>query len=159
MSDKKSKTQPKPTPHSVESLTEQASAVYARKLSAFTTALGQVLYHEHPVGIAVVLTDKEIIAWVNDMLPDEDRVSEELFESWKHQDNTDPMGKRFRELYGKVLRMQKLAIMQLMAEDLPGAWQKWAWMMERRFDEWNLRNRVVDETPAPKQLVFKVKAD
>jgi len=29
--------------------------------------------------------------------------------------------------------------------------------MERKFDEWNLRSRSVDETPDVKRLVFRVK--
>ena len=47
--------------------------------------------------------------------------------------------------------------MENLASDSPGAWQKWAWLLERKFDEFNLRAKSVDETPDVKRLVLKVK--
>jgi hypothetical protein len=55
------------------------------------------------------------------------------------------------------LEQQKRNLFERLAEEPPGAWQKWAWILERKFDEWSLRQRVVDETTAPKQLVLRVK--
>jgi hypothetical protein len=46
--------------------------------------------------------------------------------------------------------------MENLAADSPGAWQKWAWLLERKFDEFNLRSKSVDETPDVKRLVLKV---
>jgi hypothetical protein len=54
---------------------------------------------------------------------------------------------------------QRDALFDTMSGEPPGAWQKWAWILERKFGDWNLRSVTVDETPQPKQLVLRVKGD
>jgi len=134
---------------------EKSTAV---KLAAFTSALELVLNQPHSkVGVAIALTDQDLIEEVNEHLPPKDRVAIDRLVDWKQRGvGDDELGQRFKRLYGKALRRQKMALMENLASDVPGAWQKWSWILERKFDEWNLRNKVVDETPAPKQLVFRV---
>lgn len=144
-----STTDPKP-----EQGVQRSTAV---KLAAFTSALELVLSQPHKVGVAIALTDQDIIEEVNEHLPKADRIAPETISVWKQRGvGDDELGLRFQRLYGKALRRQKMALLDNLAGDVPGAWQKWSWIMERKFDEWNLRNKVVDETPAPKQLVFRV---
>jgi hypothetical protein len=46
--------------------------------------------------------------------------------------------------------------MDNLSGDTPGAWQKWAWILERKFEEFNQRTKTVDETPDVRRLVLRV---
>jgi len=52
---------------------------------------------------------------------------------------------------------QRVALMRAMDDDVPGGWQRYAWILERKFDEFNLRARSVDETPDVRRLVLRVR--
>jgi hypothetical protein len=127
------------------------------KWEAFTRELDKVLYQDHPVGISIAWSDKQVWEEVNDRLPEEDRISLSSFEKYKAGNIQDEsIESMFVTAYKKALRIQSNNVLKNLAEDSPGAWQKWAWIMERKFDEWNLRSRVVDESPDVSRLVFRV---
>jgi hypothetical protein len=50
---------------------------------------------------------------------------------------------------------QKLIIMQNLAGDSPGAWQKWAWLLERKFDEFNMTRKEKVEVNDLGRLVLR----
>jgi hypothetical protein len=60
----------------------------------------------------------------------------------------------FMSAYKKALESQRYALAMALGRDTPGAWQKWAWLLERRFEEFNQRTKSVDETPDVRRLVF-----
>lgn len=132
------------------------------KISRVTEIMSYLFAEErHVVGLAIVHTDKELIQMINECLNEDERISVETYERYCNGD----IGKKwvdeeiaaiFKETFKRVQRIQKERLFQLLAEDVPGGWQRWTWILERKFDEWNLRNKVVDETPDVKRLVFKM---
>jgi DNA-binding MarR family transcriptional regulator len=49
------------------------------------------------------------------------------------------LGKEFCPLIKKALRNQKENLFKKFSND-DRAWQRWAWIIERKFSEWNLKN-------------------
>lgn len=111
--------------------------------------------------MAIMHTDKELMVLVNELLEPDERISDRTFESWKAGDSPDDPERLgvFLRLYKRALIEQRGELFERLKEEPPGAWQKWAWILERKFGEWNLRSVTVDETPQPKQLVLRVKGD
>ncbi len=131
------------------------------KWTKWVRKLDEILHKEHPVGLAIIHSDKALVNMVNAELPEEDRISIASLERYKTGGHIDDgtIESVFVRAYTKALHIQAENIMKRLAEDVPGGWQKWAWIMERKFDEWNLRSKVVDETPDVARLVMRVKSD
>jgi hypothetical protein len=130
------------------------------KIERFTEALENVLMDERGVGACIMHTDMELIDMVNRELAPDERISEVTFRKWKSGDSVDDTRRDvFLSVYKRAIESQKRSLFESLRDEPPGAWQKWAWILERKFDEWSLRQRVVDETAAPKQLVLRVKRD
>ena len=128
------------------------------KWTKWVRMLDEVLNEEHPVGMAVVWTDKQVVDEVNSRLAPEDRISMSSLERYKRGGHIqdESIESLFVMAYQKALRIQAQNLQARMVADVPGGWQKWAWILERKFDEWNLRSKVVDETPEVGRLVFRV---
>jgi len=47
----------------------------------------------------------------------------------------------------------------MMAKSESRSWNRYLAVIERKFDDWNLRSKSVDETPDLKKLVFRVAPD
>ena len=132
------------------------------KLMRFMEVAEQVLFDpERKVGAAIVHTDADLIELINDRLEPDERISTETFKKWKsgERTNEDTLRDVFVPLYKRALKLQRDALFESLADEPPGAWQKWAWILERKFGDWNLRSVSVDETPKPKQLVLRVRGD
>ncbi len=131
------------------------------KWGPWVRKMEEVLNRDHPVGYAIVYNDEMLLAVVNSELPPEDRISKRTFNYYKKQGHieNETIASVFVATYEKALALQADNILRKMTEDVPGGWQKWAWIMERKFDEWNLRSKVVDETPDVARLVMRVKSD
>lgn len=127
------------------------------KIEAFTLALMEVLDEPVGVGAAIMYSQKELMIMTNDRLSKEDKICASTLVKWVgNKLPIDEYSEVFLPLYEKALIVQKRALFQLMREEPAGAWQKWAWVIERKFPEFNLRNITVDETPDVKKLVFLV---
>ena len=96
-------------------------------------------------GNVVSWTDWEIVEEVNSRLSEDDRVGKRTFERWKAKEfEEEPeKGKIFVAAYQKALRRCKRALMGLLAKD-DRSWQRYAWIIERKFAEWNIK--VLSET-------------
>ena len=130
------------------------------KIARFTEVAEQVLFDEsRKVGAAIVHTDADLIELINERLEPDERIAEVTFKKWKagESPNDDPLRDVFLSLYKRALKIQRDQLFDSLADEPPGAWQKWAWILERKFGDWNLRAVTVDETPKPKQLVLRVK--
>ena len=129
------------------------------KGQAWLDKFAEVVNREHKVGMTIVHTDMDLIECVNWELPEEHRISVETFKDYKSGERgSDAFLAVFAPLYKRVLMEQRDRLFDTMSEEPPGAWQKWAWILERKFGDWNLRSVSVDETPKPKQLVLRVKS-
>ena len=126
------------------------------KAEAFTKKLEEVLNRPHGVGYAIIWSDEQIVEAVNEELPEADRIDKRSFERYKAGEvkDGDDILDLFMSCYKKALRIQASNLFDRLEEGTPGEWQKWAWVIERKFDSWNLRDKKVDETPRPKKLVF-----
>lgn len=89
---------------------------------------------------AVIFTDEELLAEINERLPEEEQIHKVTFERWKAGDTEDSRGAEFRWLIEKALRKQKNDLFIQFRTD-EKAWQKWAWIIERKFKEWRLPNK------------------
>jgi hypothetical protein len=130
------------------------------KIARFTEVAEQVLFDDtRRVGAAIVHTDADLIELINERLEPDERIAEITFRKWKAGEATqdDTLREVFLSLYKRALKLQRDQLFESLADEPPGAWQKWAWILERKFGEWNLRSVSVDETPKPKQLVLRVK--
>ena len=127
------------------------------KWEAFTLMMEKVLEGEEVVGNAIIHTDMELLDMVNEQLPEAQRISGESFKSYKAGEVDDEtIAGVFVTCYKRAMRIQRESLMAEMTSDIPGGWQKWAWIMERKFDEWNLRSKSINETPDFKRLVMRV---
>lgn len=129
------------------------------KLSRFAEEFKNVVETPHRVGYAIIYTDEELLRLTNRRLDEKDRVGYASFDRYKKGElqRDYPELEEFQELYMDALQRQKEALFDAMTGDgEERSWQRWAWIIERKFDSWNLRQKQVDETPDPKQLVFRV---
>lgn len=87
-------------------------------------------------------TDSEIMDEINDRLEEEERICQSTWEKWKAgKTSNDEDGGKFLRLIKKALTVEKRNLLNKLKGDT-GAWQRWAWIIERKFDEWNLKKKV-----------------
>lgn len=90
---------------------------------------------------AIIFTDAELRELINDKLVPDAQVSETRWEEWKAGNMKNPIVEEFRGLYKKALSQQKSNLFQEMRKD-DKAWTRFAWIIERKFDDWNLRKKI-----------------
>ena len=134
-----------------------------RKLTRFLEGFKCVVYKSHPVGRAIIHTDKDLLEMTNRLLDEKDRISVTTWERYKRGEGDDVNEKMLADLEGFAAIYQDALIKQrdnlferMMEKGEARSWGRWAWIIERKFDDWNLRKKSVDETPDLKQLVFRV---
>ena len=107
------------------------------KLKNFIEAFKQVL--EKNEANVIYLTDDELRITCNDLMEEEHQISDATFENrkaWKLKDSLEY--KEFLGLYKKALINQKSNLFKKLQWD-EWQWQKFAWIIERKFSEWNLK--------------------
>lgn len=87
-------------------------------------------------------TDEELVIAINEILPEDERFSYESFSKWKRakSQSENPLFPEFLRLIKKALIQEKTRLLKLLEKD-DRAWQRYAWILERKFDEWNIRNK------------------
>jgi hypothetical protein len=93
-------------------------------------------------GEILFMTDEELVAEINELLPEESRFTYEAFSKWKREksQSENPLFPRFLRLIKKALIEQKKTLLiKLQTDDK--AWQRYAWILERKFDEWNIKSK------------------
>lgn len=125
----------------------------------FLTVAEQVLNNDIN---SIILTDEELRLEINSHLPTENRICEATFKNWKAGILLDTIGEQFLALYKKALYTQKQNLFEKLRDDTQ--WQRYAWIIERKFDDWNLRNKqehsgevktVLTQIYLPKQSEIK----
>ena len=140
------------------------------KLQSFTKKMEMILEGnietDGVLGPAIIYTDTELVELVNSQLGKEQQISIKTFKKWKsgdmpkaHNSMEAQIIERFAECYRRALMEQKKNLFDAMAADVPGGWQKWAWIIERKFREWNPSLAAEDDKPKPKALVFRKVGD
>ncbi|MEI7511372.1 MAG: hypothetical protein WCJ84_04410 [Candidatus Peregrinibacteria bacterium] len=94
------------------------------------------------------LTDQELFEELNDGLNEKERVSYTSFKDWKagREQKESLLYERFSSLIKKALRKQKRNLFEKMMNGKEAQWQKYAWIIERKFSEWNMRKIMKFET-------------
>jgi len=107
------------------------------KIKTFISVAEDVLFRD---GL-MLLTDEELVFLINEELEQKDKVSDRTFARWKAKEfnENDDIGKTFVMLIKKALIIQKENLFKKFSND-DRAWQRWAWIIERKFSEWNLKN-------------------
>jgi len=96
---------------------------------------------------AFILTDEELVILVNEQLLPDDRFSYSAFKDWKafalltKEDTTPENMEKYLELRSLIKRAlikQKQSLFKKFESE--PQWQKYAWILERKFSEWNLKH-------------------
>ena len=128
------------------------------KLSRFTEALQQVLDCPHSVGFAIIYTDRDLVEMVNERLAPDERIDMRSFERYKAGEFvSDELLEAFMSAYKKAVRQQQENLFEALRADVPGGWQRYAWILERKFPEWNLTAKSEVKLPDLGRLVLKQK--
>jgi hypothetical protein len=110
----------------------------------------------------VACTDEDLLFMLNARLSREERISEQ---TWRRYKRGEAGASKvdvecldvFMSAYKRSLIGMKRVCIENLQNDVPGGWQRYAWILERKFDEFNLRARSVDETPDVRRLVLRVR--
>jgi len=113
------------------------------KIHPFIKATRKLLKEiEHDV---FIFTDEELLRQINEMLEPKDRICRSTFQKWKEKalekNGEKAMPVHFRDflhLIKRALEQEKRELFMLLRTD-KRAWQRWAWIIERKFSEWNLK--------------------
>lgn len=115
------------------------------KINKFIPALTEVVNEWMN---AIICTDEELFIKTNDKLDEEDRINYKTFVNYKAQSHKWDIREEDKRLYDEFLLVYKKALMKqkenlfaTMAKDTK-ARQKRAWIIERKFEAWNLRKIV-----------------
>lgn len=112
------------------------------KIAEFTKALEKILTSEN----VIALTDEDLVFLVNEELEEDERIHQSTFQKWKAWKVEDEeAGREFLRLYKKALIKEKTNLMSTMKTE-EWQWQKTAWIIERKFDEWNIRMKTENNT-------------
>lgn len=108
------------------------------KMERWVKALTDVLSEED----IIFLSDKDLVFLVNRNLLPEEKISQSTFEKWKAGKFApdESLAKEFIECIEFSLIKQKQLLSKKMMEDTTGQWTRYAWIMERKFTEWNLKH-------------------
>jgi len=103
---------------------------------------------------AIILTDEELVLSINEKLKKKDQIDNRTFRRWKARQKDgkklDARGESFVLLIKRALLAQKKTLFEKLQND-EKAWQRYAWIIERKFDDWNLR-RFVDHSTKGRPL-------
>jgi len=81
---------------------------------------------------ALVCTNQELISLINEKLPEEERITVRAFRNWTdREDNPDFI--KLSEIVNKARITQKISLIEMLKQSKPGEWQKYAWLLERKF--------------------------
>ena len=126
------------------------------KWEKFTEALERVVNKDHSVGYAIIWTDEQILDATNELLEPQDRLDARTLQRYKAGEiKDDRVAEAFVSYYKKALRIQADNLFELLRSDVPGGWQRYAWILERKFDDWNMTRKEKVEVSDIGRLVLK----
>lgn len=98
-------------------------------------------------------TDKEIVFEINDRLDEKERITDKTYQNWKAGKFVKgDLGISFFRLVKKTLMLEKNNLIAEVRKG-DGNWQSRAWILERKFNDWNIRMKIdVDHTSDGKEL-------
>ena len=119
---------------------------------------------------AIIYTDEELLFEINERLPKKENISIATWKNYKrytqNKEEVNNLRKvdidkisQFLAIYKKAINIQKKNLFQQLSWD-EKAWQRWAWIIERKFSEWNLKHigEIKQETEMKVELKEEAKA-
>ena len=112
------------------------------KWGKWVRMLDEVLNEEHPVGMAVVWTDKQVVDEVNSRLAPEDRISMRSLVRYKNGDRIqdDRIDSLIVASYKKASSIQTLNLQARLDADVIGGRQMLKWRLSLRLLDCKLRH-------------------
>ena len=94
---------------------------------------------------AIIHTDEDLLMLINELLDKKERIHINTLCNWKSKTkegkDLDELGEQFLCVYKKALSEQKADLFKSLKSD-DKAWQRFAWIIERKFGDWNIRQKV-----------------
>jgi hypothetical protein len=89
-------------------------------------------------------TDEDLVLLINERLPPERQFSYESFSKWKRgqSQNVNPLYSDFLRLIKKALISEKTTLLKSLHSGTSN-WQARAWILERKFEEWNIKSKTM----------------
>ena len=91
---------------------------------------------------ALLFTDEELLEILNEELDKEEKISLTTWKDWsggkKIPKSKRELFEKFSALIKKARRIQKQNLFKKLSKS-SSFWQRWAWILERKFDDFNLR--------------------
>lgn len=107
------------------------------KITNFISAFRKVI-EQNPFDV-ISMTDDELLFQCNNLLKEDAKISDRTFERWKNKEEESPIFQEFCRLYKQALTQQKRELFRKLQSE-PAQWQRFAWIIERKFSEFNLRS-------------------
>jgi len=101
---------------------------------------------------SLIFDDEELIKEVNAKLEKKDQIAIITFKTWKCNSSKeinsgDPTEIEFKKYLEDARRHQKKSLFDRMLDNQNAkSWNRFAWIIERKFDEWNLKQKVEQKT-------------
>lgn len=89
---------------------------------------------------AIYLTDEDLRILTNEAYGKDDFICAKTFWNWKTGDCKNPLVNEILRIYKKALSKQKKQLFTMLRTD-KNTWQRWAWIIERKYDEWNIQQK------------------
>ncbi|MCG2611511.1 hypothetical protein LZZ90_08320 [Flavobacterium sp. SM15] len=123
------------------------------KMKVWLPALKAVLDNED----LRYLTDNELLFLVNRLLPKNERINKRTFINWKGGKFApdEEIGEEFLELMEYAHIRQKQALGQKMLDENNMTWTKYAWLLERKFSDLNLKH-ISEHTNKNEQTTINI---
>jgi len=111
---------------------------------------------------AIIFTDEELFIACNELLEDKEKICYTSFKNYKSEaKESEEFGlyNGFLSVYKKALQNQKKNLFDSLKND-PQAWQRFAWIIERKFSDWNLRTITENNNKNENswEIIFKIKS-
>ena len=131
--------------------------------STFTKAAEEVLLAGESNYNAIIHTDKDLVQLINQKLPENEKISDRTFKRWKEKADEEDESENgiLERTFVPLLKKAKIIQKQQLFERLfncESGWQRYAWILERKYREWNIRHSedFQEDKPEIKAIVMEV---
>lgn len=87
---------------------------------------------------SIYMSDDDLRILTNELYGQDDYICLKTFNNWKEGQNEGINISMFLHIYKKALIKQRNQLFEKLTKD-DRAWQRWAWIIERKFDDWNIK--------------------
>jgi hypothetical protein len=123
-------------------------------------ALNEVLVEKK----ILIMNDQDLVMFVNEKLEEDEQISNSSFAHWKGMQLPDTNAdanvvKEFLHIIKKALYTERDNLMTKMQQGKDPHWARYAWIIERKFEEWNLRTITDNRHRFPDKVPITVTAE